>query len=201
MSGTDRPTSYKNVSGGFMILQIRLPDQFQIPIVRISRRILILGFLWNLVSCTGINVLNSPVGPEEMNTNPTPAYGRPSFELWYKGGLIYHNESIPNTITGNAKSVERGESCSRSVLALFAWGDSSIQSAAQKSNIKKIAHIEYEHTAVLGIGYHSFCTIVKGESQTAIKVSEEVKEKKSAATAPVPTPVVDQKESAEGEKE
>lgn len=201
MSANTRRANYKKVSGGFMILQIQRPNRFRIPILGVWIRILVLSFLWNFVSCTGINVLNSPVGPEEMNTNPTPAYGRPSFELWYKGGFIYHNESIPNTIIGNAKGVERGESCSRSVLALFAWGDSSIQSASQKANIKKIAHIEYEHTAVLGIGYHSFCTIVRGESQTAVKVSEEVKEKKSVPSVPAPTPVVDKKESEEGETE
>nr|WP_281493476.1 TRL-like family protein [Leptospira stimsonii] len=100
-----------------------------------------------------------------MNTNSTPTYGRPSLELFYKGGLFYHNESIPATLTGNAKSIERGEACSRSVLSLFAWGDSSILTAAKKGKIKIIAHIEYEHTAVLAIMYHSFCTIVTGESK------------------------------------
>lgn len=186
-----------------MILQIQRIKNFRIRASGISIRILLLGFLSGLVSCTGVNVLNSPVGSEEMNTNPTPAYGRPSFELWYKGGFIFHNESIPHTITGNAKSVERGESCSRSVLALFAWGDSSIQSAAQKANIKKIAHIEYEHTAVLGIGYHSFCTIVKGESQSPVtKISDEPKKKKSEPEViPDPQPKIESEKSEEGATE
>ncbi|RHX90026.1 adhesin Lsa14 [Leptospira stimsonii] len=143
---------------------------------RLSSVVFSIGIFFSF-SCTGINIVNSPIGPEEMNTNPTPAYGRPSFELFYKGGLFYHNESIPVTLTGNAKSIDRGEACSRSVLSLFAWGDSSLLTAAQKGNIKKIAHIEYEHTAVLAIVYHSFCTIVTGESKPSRTVSEEEYEK------------------------
>ncbi|AOP34599.1 hypothetical protein A0128_12520 [Leptospira tipperaryensis] len=132
----------------------------------------LLGILLSF-GCTGVNIINSPVGPEEINTNPTPAYGRPSLELFYKGGMIYHNESIPVTLTGNARSIERGEACSRSVLSLFAWGDSSILTATQNGNIKKIAHIEYEHTAIFAIVYHSFCTIVTGESKPAPTVGED----------------------------
>ncbi|RHX93719.1 TRL-like family protein [Leptospira yasudae] len=158
---------------------------------RIPIRVPILFLLLFVFQCTGVNILNSPVGSEEMNTNPTPAYGRPSLELWYKGGLIFHNESIPHTINGNARSLERGESCSRSALALFAWGDSSIRNASRKANIQKIAHIEYEHTAILGIVYHSFCTIVTGESATApaVKVREEVKEKRIKQKTPTITEI------------
>ncbi|MBM9501372.1 TRL-like family protein [Leptospira sp. 201903071] len=140
--------------------------------LRFISGVFLLGILFSS-GCTGVNLVNSPVGPEEMNTNPTPAYGRPSLELFYKGGFFYHNESIPATLTGNAKSIDRGEACSKSVLSLFAWGDSSILTATQKGNIKKIAHIEYEHTAILAIVYHSFCTIVVGESNPTPSVGED----------------------------
>ncbi|MBM9575961.1 TRL-like family protein [Leptospira sp. 201903070] len=142
--------------------------------LRFISRVVFLGILFSS-GCTGINILNSPVGPEEMNTNPTPAYGRPSLELFYKGGMIYHNESIPVTLTGNAKSIERGEACSKSVLSLLAWGDSSVLTATQRGNIQKIAHIEYEHTAILSILYHSFCTIVSGESNPSPSVGEDAR--------------------------
>ncbi|TGK31548.1 TRL-like family protein [Leptospira gomenensis] len=126
--------------------------------------------------CTGVNIANSPNGPEDLNTNPTPAYGRPSLELFYKGGFIYHNESIPAFLGGNAQSLERGQACSRSILGLFAFGNSSINAARIQGNINKIAHVEYEHTAVLAWFYHSFCTIVTGESTSTTKVSGDTQE-------------------------
>lgn len=130
----------------------------------------------HLFGCTGVNIANSPNGPEDLNTNPTPAYGRPSLELFYKGGFIYHNESVPAFIGGNAQSLERGQSCSRSILGLFAFGNSSINAARIQGNIKKIAHVEYEHTAVLAWLYHSFCTVVTGESNPTTKVSDDAAE-------------------------
>jgi len=46
-------------------------------------------------------------------------------------------------------------------LALFAWGDASIESAKRDGNITEVTTIDHESFHLIGFG--AFCTIVYGE--------------------------------------
>ncbi|WP_411821651.1 adhesin Lsa14 [Leptospira sp. 'Mane'] len=119
-----------------------------------------------LFNCTGTNLRNVGTisGTGTFNTNPVPFYGEPSYSFMGRGGLFYHHEATPGPNPGLAKTVvKRGESCSHSVLGLWAWGDSSIDTARRSGKIEKIGYVEYEHIAALAVVYHGFCTTVAGE--------------------------------------
>ncbi|BDA79932.1 hypothetical protein LPTSP3_g28620 [Leptospira kobayashii] len=117
-----------------------------------------------LFNCTGTNIRNSGfITGIPWNTNPVPVYGEASFANYFKGGWIYHHEATPGPNPGLAKGVKRGESCSHSLFGLWAWGDSSIDTARKQGKIEKIGYIEYEHIAVIAVLYHGFCTTVAGE--------------------------------------
>jgi len=54
-----------------------------------------------------------------------------------------------------------GESCARVMLALFAWGDASIETAKRNAGITEVTTVDHESFNFLGFG--SFCTIVHGQ--------------------------------------
>ncbi|TGN06984.1 adhesin Lsa14 [Leptospira ilyithenensis] len=118
-----------------------------------------------LFNCTGTNIRNIGMisGTGTFNTNPVPFYGEPSYAFLGRAGALYHHEATPGPTPGLAKGVKRGESCSHSLAGLWAWGDSSIDTARKQGKIEKIGYIEYEHIAVLAVLYHGFCTTVAGE--------------------------------------
>ncbi len=64
----------------------------------------------------------------------------------------------PNDI-GPTKAIAQSES----VLGLVAWGDASVQSAAQKAGIKQIDHIDSQFFNVLGV-YSKYEIIVWGRT-------------------------------------
>ncbi|TGK08761.1 TRL-like family protein [Leptospira fletcheri] len=111
--------------------------------------------------CTGINYLYM-VGITP-NTNPTKDYAN-LFYLYAKGGAIIHSGTVPGSIGRNAEGKLSGSSCSYNIMRFISYGDSSIEAAKAKGKISRVAAVEYEQFAVLGIGYHSFCTIVFGSS-------------------------------------
>ncbi len=112
-----------------------------------------------ICGCTGIS-LPAMYGAPVANTNPAREYSAPVGG--YRGGLLFHKNTVAGPV-GNAKALETGKACSHSVLYLFAFGDSSIDSAKADGSLKKVASVEYEELGVLAIGYHRFCTIVRGE--------------------------------------
>ncbi|MEI7012594.1 adhesin Lsa14 [Leptospira licerasiae] len=118
---------------------------------------LLVGF----IGCTGLNV--GVMYGTTPNTNPAKnyAWGSP---LYVKGGAIVHSGEIPGQIGFGAESTLAGKACSRSILGIVAWGDSSINAAKAEGKITKIATVDYEEFGVLGFVYHSFCTIATGSS-------------------------------------
>lgn len=128
----------------------------------------------SLSSCTGINIVSSSLGIGEV-TNPAPEYAHPMKFL--KGGGVYHRNSVPLGIGKNSEDSLKAQGCSRSILFLAAWGDSSYSGIMKKSGIRKIAYSEAEQFAVLGSVYHSFCITVYGTDSGVPARKEEKKGK------------------------
>jgi hypothetical protein len=55
-----------------------------------------------------------------------------------------------------------GTATAKSIMGLVAWGDASIQTAAQNGGITQIRYVDYEVENILGI-YGKYTTIVYGE--------------------------------------
>ncbi len=72
---------------------------------------------------------------------------------------------VQNTMIGESGNfiggTRAGEACAHSILGLIAFGDASIETAAQKNRISQIGTVTHENLSVLGI-YASQCTIVRG---------------------------------------
>lgn len=77
------------------------------------------------------------------------------------GGSIYSDTMGPVGATSNPVGSKSGEACSTGVLG-FAWGDSSIKTAAAAGGITKISHVDSHTTTVLGV-YAKTITIVYGD--------------------------------------
>jgi hypothetical protein len=75
-------------------------------------------------------------------------------------GLIYMNVKGPLGSAGGVDTPKVGESCARVILALFAWGDASIESAKRNAGITQVATVDHRSFNLLGFG--SFCTVVHG---------------------------------------
>lgn len=95
------------------------------------------------------------------NTNPTREYATPS--ILAKGGLFFHKTYVPGPLGLNAEGTSEGRGCNHSVLYLFSFGDSSIETAKKNANITKVAYLDYEQLGIVaGYIYHRVCIIVKG---------------------------------------
>ena len=66
---------------------------------------------------------------------------------------IFSNIVAPIDVTFNDTVIgsKVGEAETTAVLGLFSFGDASVYSAAKQGNIKKIDHVEYAYTNILGI--------------------------------------------------
>ncbi|TGM85564.1 adhesin Lsa14 [Leptospira licerasiae] len=117
--------------------------------------------LVSFIGCTGMNV--GIIAGTTPNTNPTKNYGL-YYPIQVKGGYFVHSGEIPGQIGFGAEMTSTGKACSRSVLGIVAWGDSSIAAAKADGKITKLASTDYEQFAVLQGLYHSFCTIATGSS-------------------------------------
>ena len=123
--------------------------------------ILILGLVL-LPGCTGVNILSS--NGITGNTNPAPEYSYVLPTYYYgKGGVMYHNNTVAGQIGFNATSKKRGEACAYSILFAGAVGDASIETAKKNGKITKVQAVEFNNFAILGVIYHSHCTVVMGE--------------------------------------
>ncbi|MBM9575964.1 TRL-like family protein [Leptospira sp. 201903070] len=130
-------------------------------------------------NCTGFNYV--AMAYKGTNTNPTKEYANPMYVI-ASGGLLVHNGSIPGPIGHNAENGDTmGTACSKSILALIAFGDSSIEAAKTQSKITKVSHVEYEQFAILGSVYHSFCTVVYGSTTAISGAGDSKTDVKSAA--------------------
>jgi len=78
--------------------------------------------------------------------------------------LIYSDVSAPIDTDADAQPLgsKTGRASTEQVLSLFAWGDASIQAAAEDGKITKINHADYHYTNFLGI-YSKFTMIVTGD--------------------------------------
>ena len=75
-------------------------------------------------------------------------------------GIIYMNGKGPLGPASGTDTAKVGRSCARVVLALFAWGDASIESAKRNAGITEVTTID--HKSFNFIGFGSFCTVVYG---------------------------------------
>ena len=80
-------------------------------------------------------------------------------------GLLFEDVKAPLDVDMEQTKVssKSGKASSYSVLWLFAFGDCSIATAAQKGNIKVIESADYEYTTILLGLFQSFTIIVHGE--------------------------------------
>jgi hypothetical protein len=74
--------------------------------------------------------------------------------------LIYMDVKGPLTLGAGTDTPRVGKSCARVFLALFAWGDASIESAKRNGNITVVTTVDHESFNFVGFG--SFCTLVHG---------------------------------------
>ncbi|KAK2620143.1 TRL-like family protein [Leptospira interrogans] len=114
------------------------------------------------VQCTGVNAMY--IYGLRPNTNPTKDYAIGTMVT--KGGAIFHEAMIPGPIGNNAEKVVTGRACSKSILWLVSFGDSSIEAAKAEAKITKVASIEYEQLGVSIYLYHKFCTVVTGSIES-----------------------------------
>ena len=77
-------------------------------------------------------------------------------------GLVASTKA-PLSTEGNWEIGSRcGESSSTSILGLYASGDCSIATAARNGGLKKVNHVDYEYTNIIGI-WQKATVIVYGE--------------------------------------
>ena len=67
----------------------------------------------------------------------------------------------PN-VQGETLGEKKGTASSRQLLSLFAWGDASIQAAAEAGEITIIRHVDYRFVDYFRV-YSRFTTIVYGD--------------------------------------
>lgn len=84
------------------------------------------------------------------------------FTMNYKGGVVFHKNTVPGQSGSNAEFVKKGTACSHAVLFLVAWGDSSIEKAKEENKITKVLSVEHEVLGILSVLYHRHCTIISG---------------------------------------
>jgi hypothetical protein len=77
-------------------------------------------------------------------------------------GYLFTSTESAITATGAERGSKRGRASSASVFGLFAFGESSIEAAANRGGIKKISHVDAEAYSILGI-YSSYTVVVYGE--------------------------------------
>lgn len=82
--------------------------------------------------------------------------------------FLYNNVK-DNSLQGRAvidnsvRSLKTGKSCTKNILALASFGDSSIDAAKRSAGITRVSHYEREVMTVLAFIYNKGCTIVHGE--------------------------------------
>jgi hypothetical protein len=102
------------------------------------RTLLVVALIAAIIVSLGTGCVQSPTGP----------------------GIIYMNVKGPLGPAGGTATPKVGKSCARVVLALFAWGDASIETAKRNGGITEVTTLD--HTSFNLLGFGSFCTVVHG---------------------------------------
>jgi hypothetical protein len=78
-------------------------------------------------------------------------------------GLLYTDTKGPVTATSvkETSATKTGTACEQTVLALFATGDASIDTAMKSAGITEIISVDQTANSILGI-YATYCVVVKG---------------------------------------
>lgn len=66
-------------------------------------------------------------------------------------GFVYTDVKAPLMATCNQGASKVGKAKLQSILGIVAQGDASIQTAAKEAGIKKIHHVDYHATSIIGI--------------------------------------------------
>ena len=82
----------------------------------------------------------------------------------YPVGSLFTDVNLPINATSNPTTAgtKKGTATCESFLGLFAFGDASIEKAAQAGGIKRISHIDWDVKNVLGV-YGMYTVTVYGE--------------------------------------
>ena len=76
-------------------------------------------------------------------------------------GLLFDSFQESGTATTATSTDKSGSACSYNILGLFSVGDSSVDRAKYKGNVKSVSSVDYEYLNILHL-FASVCTIVKG---------------------------------------
>lgn len=77
-------------------------------------------------------------------------------------GYLFTSTETPISATQAVRGTKHGTASSASILGLIAFGESSIESAADRAKIKSISHVDAESYSILGL-YASYTVHVYGE--------------------------------------
>lgn len=77
-------------------------------------------------------------------------------------GYVYQSQKAPGMVTSNSLGSKVGTAEATSILGAIGMGDASIDAAAKAGGIKRISHVDYEVSNILGI-YAKHTTIVYGD--------------------------------------
>lgn len=80
----------------------------------------------------------------------------------YQPGGLYTSYDSPRQATQNAVGAKTGKACQTNILGMIATGDASIQAAANKGGVSKIATVDTHFQHILGI-FSKTCTRVSGK--------------------------------------
>jgi TRL-like protein family len=78
-------------------------------------------------------------------------------------GILYTDTKGPVAATSakETSASKTGTACEQSVLALFAWGDASIDAAKKSAGITEIISVDQTADNMLGIS-GTYCVVVRG---------------------------------------
>lgn len=141
-----------------MRTELRITDLFMR--FNLTNHLFLFPILTLFFNCSGLNLRTYPI-PIAPDTNPVPNYSGLSVVRY--GGFLWHQMETPVGLTPGVKLSKRGESCSHSILFLFAWGDSSIEMAKINGSVVQIGLMEYINSAILGGIYHKHCLVLLGQ--------------------------------------
>jgi len=77
-------------------------------------------------------------------------------------GLLFSNVNAPVQASGDI-GARKGEATCAAFLGIVAWGDCSLQAAAQAGGITTVKHSDYAYTNVIVGIYQSYTTVAYGD--------------------------------------
>ena len=80
-------------------------------------------------------------------------------------GTAFTNIQAPVSTDFNEETpagMETGKASTQNILGLVAWGDASVEQAAENGDLSRVNHVDYKFLNVLGI-YSQYTTVAHGE--------------------------------------